>query len=437
MTQQRRVGVHDLGLEILNGKSGNSGISLSSYAPRHITRLNPQDVLVALDEYEEPIRLLHEYLKERFGVILGELNEFLFIPQIEDQTLAKSLSLNSEALRDIKRKFAGATLDPFIQHQTIDEIAKKTGLSTVASFEMAERFNCKVEFITLMRQIGIELPETEILNGNLWDFLEDRANFERFKKGVLKKKRGASGQGMKLGTPYDMLEFFDIWEESDVKDGYVLQKMIDVSTSPSVIYETHVDGTFSNTTLSMQLLESDSPETPPSVHLGNVYIPFLDMTAMDGMIKKIIQLCAGTEAYGPAGCDFMITKNYETFPAEINYRLTGTFQYMELASKLKKAGLLKDNQVWAGMNIARGNTTSEKVLELCDRDEFRGKVVPTNLANSTKVMTLFTGDEYSEIMSLATNFEGELSGADSSDRNEGYIENVEGLVSDIKQGLLR
>jgi hypothetical protein len=40
-------------------------------------------------------------------------------------------------------------------------------------------------------------------------------------------------------------------------------------------------------------------------------------------------------------------------------------------------------------------------------------------------------------MSLATNFEGELSGADSSDRNEGYIENVEGLVSDIKQGLLR
>ncbi len=120
MTLQRRIGVYDLDKEILNGHSGNGGISLSSYAPRHITRLNPNDILVALEEYEDPIRLLHGFLRDKFGIVLGELNEFLYIPQIQDQTLAESLNLNTEALRAIKRRFAGSILDPFIQHQTID-----------------------------------------------------------------------------------------------------------------------------------------------------------------------------------------------------------------------------------------------------------------------------------------------------------------------------
>jgi predicted ATP-grasp superfamily ATP-dependent carboligase len=435
----RKLGAWDLNLEQLNGQNGNEGIDLKDYIPRQISRLDINDAMVTFESHEDPIRLLHDHYRAKLNLFLGDAAKFLYVSENNGDSMAKCLLNDEEALRTISNDFKGYILDPFIQHPIIGSIQDRTGLGNVTSYEITDRFNSNLGFINYMREIGVNVPDTRIIRSE--EELKSSLQECKYSKAVLKKDRGASGLGMMLGKRNDLLSFFRESDEKDKEDGFLLQEMLDLDCSPSVIYETHSRPEEHRKTLTMQLLEENSSsciDAPPSVHCGNVCIPGLSLTSMDSTIDSIIKLSIQEGAFGPAGADFMITKDYQIYAAEINQRITGTFQYMELYNKLWLNKLINpDNILWAGMNISRGNASNKDVLDLCKSLDFEGFVFPTNLAAEDKVMVLFIGPDYDDLFENVTNFEGVLSGINNESRNSEYKGQVAKLASDIQQGLLR
>ncbi|MFA5185502.1 MAG: hypothetical protein WC551_03365 [Patescibacteria group bacterium] len=317
-------------------------------APRAVHYLRPDEAAV-----------LYEPLPDAYAAYLRDLYGFrpmTFSPKARYTDTSQPLSLienmldDQELLENVGRvgKRHGWHITPFIQHPSVFELGRRTGLpvqgmseESVLGNRVAE-LNDKARFQTVCRKLGIPIPDSLHVSG-LSDVLRlARKIFAMTGSVMLRHALGAGGLGNIEATQelldqagnqrleeylLERMQPLAIWEHGMV----LVEPFLKVRHSPATLYRITPDR-LRLVSHSMQIISGTS------CYIGSIAPSGLPTDLVDSMVsmsKRYAAYVRSQGGYGYCGIDWGILHDGSLIAFESNFRFGGMIHVNEIKRRLR------------------------------------------------------------------------------------------------------
>lgn len=316
-------------------------------APRAVHYLRHDDAAVLYEPLPEDYA---EYYRGLYGY-----RPMTFAPKARYTDTSKPLSLVENMLADPELietlaregKRHGWHITPFIQHPSVFELGRRTGLpiqgmaeETVLDNRVAE-LNDKAKFQKVCRQLGIPVPESLHVSGLAHVVSAALETYDKHGSVMLRQALGAGGLGNIEATPamleqsgHSRLEDYlaermqprAIWE----RDTVLVEPHLKVRHSPATLYRIAPDR--------LRLVSHSMQIIAGTCYIGSIApsgLPTKTVDAMISMSKRYAAYVRSRGGYGYCGIDWGILHDDSLIAFESNFRYGGMIHVNEIKRRLR------------------------------------------------------------------------------------------------------
>ena len=316
-------------------------------APRAVHYLRPNDAAVLYEplpeEYAEYFRGLYGYRPITFAP------KTRYIDTTKPLSLVENMLADNELLEKLARegKRRSWRITPFIQHPSIFELGRRTGLpvdgmteETVNDNRVAE-LNDKAKFQNVCRQLNIPVPQSLHVAGLSEILRAAQTVFRDTGSVMLRHALGAGGFGnieataellAQAGNPdleqylLDRMQPRAIWERETV----LVEPFLKVRHSPATLYRITPDR--------LRLISHSMQIISGTCYIGSIApsgLPIETVDAMVGMAKRYAAYVRSRGGYGYCGIDWGILHDGSLIAFESNFRYGGMIHVNEIKRRLR------------------------------------------------------------------------------------------------------
>lgn len=368
----------------------------------------PNDVVFLKTKPEEAyVRWLEEvgFGTRKVVVLAGEENETL-----PERILKNGARKKLEAL--LKNDKKQAVLSPYYGGELEKQISDYLGLFMYAETEAVKKFDSKINFKNLCRDIGVPVIGDTIFNAEqgVPELLKLIYNMMAYKTGkvVVRGEYGASASTTYIFNSLDLSLAEEIIKNSKPDERYLIEPFYTASSSPSSVWFITKDRKIVHLKTSNQLLDGGIS------HIGNEFPVKFNERYVNELSFHIAKHIAKEGFMGPFGIDYVETER-GMYATECNPRVTGAMYPWELVNKLeKKHGLIKAARS-ENIHLPKKGVKFEELKTvwkdaLYDGTRNLGVVFPFNVGpiSEGKITILGTGSSKEEVDFLFGNIKSDL-----------------------------
>ena len=276
------------------------------------------------------------------------------------------------------------------------------GLEMYAATKLVMKFDSKIIFKTLCREIGVPVLDASMctITPSMRDLVDTiRYSMDETGKVIVKGEFGASASTTYVLDHVNSSVIREINHCSQLGDHYLVEPFFDSLSQPSSVWFISKDKKIVHLRTSNQLLDEETS------HIGNEFpVEFNEKRVQELSFKIAKRLCL--EGFiGPFGIDYVETKD-GMFAAECNPRVTGAMYPWELVYRLEKKGSVKAARA-QNIHLPRKGLRFKDLLKtwrdaLYDGQNGDGAIIPFNVGpvEDGKVTVLGTGSSKNDVEAL-------------------------------------
>ncbi|MFQ6126892.1 MAG: ATP-grasp domain-containing protein, partial [Candidatus Heimdallarchaeota archaeon] len=284
------------------------------------------------------------------------------------------------------------------------------GLYMYAKPDVVQRFDSKINFKHLCREVGVPVVEYAIFKTRqgvheLVQLIKMMSN--KTGKVIVRGEYGASASTTYVLDRLDYSLINEIVASSKPEDRYLVEPFYKTLSSPSSVWFITKIRTIVLLRTSNQLLEEGIS------HAGNEFPVQFAEEQVNRYSFRIAKRLAEEGFLGPFGIDYIETEK-GLYATECNPRVTGAMYPWELVSILEKKGSIKAARS-ENIHLPRKGLTFEALKKLWKNVLYNGHngkgiIVPYNVGpiSEGKVTVLGTGSSKKEVDSLFKNIKSRL-----------------------------
>lgn len=316
-------------------------------APRAVHYLRPDDAAVLYEPLPEDYA---EYYRDLYGY-----RPRTFAPKARYTDMSKPLSLVENMLADAaliadlgrEGKRRGWRISPFIQHPSVFELGRRTGLPIQGMDEAAvmdnrvAELNDKAKFQEACRRLGIPVPDSLHVSGMGRVISAALEIYDSRGSVMLRQALGAGGLGNIEATPelleqsgrrkledylVERMQPRAIWE----RDTVLVEPYLKVRHSPATLYRIAPDR--------LRLVSHSMQIIAGSCYIGSIApsgLPTRTVDAMVSMSKRYAAYVRSRGGYGYCGIDWGILHDGSLIAFESNFRYGGMIHVNEIRRRLR------------------------------------------------------------------------------------------------------
>ena len=298
-----------------------------------------------------------------------------------------------------------AVFCPYIGGNLENKASKYLNLKMYANTDLVTKYDSKINFKKLCREVGVPVVEEVILEGkeiySYFKLKEKIINILEFKNKtgtfIIKGEYGASGSTTHIFYDFDLSTLKEFLKKCNKDERFIIEPLYKISSSPSSIWFITKDKVCKHIKTSNQLLSDGI------IHSGNEFPVSFDEKMVASLTFKIAKRLAEEGYIGPFGVDYIETGN-SFYAVECNPRVTGANYPWELVNLLvQRHGPIKAARA-QNIHLSRKGLTFKDLKELWSKVLYSGEkglgvIIPFNVGpvSSGKVTILGTGSSKEEV----------------------------------------
>lgn len=365
---------------------------------RTLAIARPEDVVIT--KYH-PERSYLQWLQE----IGWGSNKLLVLNGTTNDTLPERVITNQA--REILRSTLGrgtnnAVISPYYGGPTEYQASKYLGFEMYADPRLVMKFDSKIIFKDLCREIGVPVLDASICSvipsmRNFVDAINN--NIDKTGKVIIKGEFGASASTTYVLDHINSRIIREIKDCSQLGDRYLIEPFLNTLSQPSSVWFISKDKKITHLRTSNQLLDAETS------HIGNNFPVEFDEKRVQNLSFKIVKRLCLEGFIGPFGIDFLETKD-GMFAAECNPRVTGAMYPWELVYRMEKSSSIKAARA-QNVHLPRKGLRFKDLLKtwrdvIFDGQNGENMIFPFNVGpvSDGKISVLGTGSSTNDVENL-------------------------------------